>query len=321
MEQPPSKQLLERQRAFEEMLSRYRGDPARICWPNERRIAVIEEVDVARERVNAVCNRVALYEPMRTHEMHRLKNKLLEETLAFERFVQKERRVHEQSGADSGRVANADNVQDGEVAVDVVQIEADGYEEWAEQMENLSPTELAAGGVPTNRPPRSEVVVPKGYRAIDWSAQEPTALPINRAPLCARQPWSSQRADDSHSEDTPFVSSAVSPTGSHRAVGNRLLVLPISQPYQERANRVLPVQPYGGRLCFVCKAVDHWPHRCPGLLIMCLQARRAVINARGACNNCLRTGHITEKCPQPGCHRCQGALHNSILCRESPNNY
>lgn len=104
-------------------------------------------------------------------------------------------------------------------------------------------------------------------------------------------------------------------------------VQPTTTSARAHSRVATPEQGRTRRYCFACQRSDHhWPHRCQGLLYLCVPARRAVVNTRGACRNCLKTTHETEQClsvldgQKEGCHNCNGALHNSILCERSGQN-
>lgn len=70
--------------------------------------------------------------------------------------------------------------------------------------------------------------------------------------------------------------------------------------------------------CFVCLG-PHWPHKCQAFELLCVPARRALVQSKGVCMNCFRA-HATLDCKDSrgrqaqGCKDCKGELHNSLLC-------
>lgn len=104
-----------------------------------------------------------------------------------------------------------------------------------------------------------------------------------------------------------------------RTEGRRLVVTKAPSTKRETDN---------SRDCFAC-GQDHWVTNCRAFAELDLDSRWAVANVKYVCLHCFRKSHRTENClvwhdghpvRPSGCGRCNGELHNSLLCPNNPRN-
>lgn len=67
--------------------------------------------------------------------------------------------------------------------------------------------------------------------------------------------------------------------------------------------------------CPLCQA-DHGLFKCEKFLKMKLNSRSEFVRGNMLCQICLRSGHVSEKCPKPqyACKKCPGESHNTLVC-------
>lgn len=110
-------------------------------------------------------------------------------------------------------------------------------------------------------------------------------------------------------------SAVTQPSATGTGQAQAILVQPMRRTFIERP----PARAATAGDCFVCNGTDHFPHRCPGFLIISRRAREAVVTEFNACANCLRTDHTAVDCERSGCWHCNEP-HNSLLCPRGPRN-
>ncbi len=72
--------------------------------------------------------------------------------------------------------------------------------------------------------------------------------------------------------------------------------------------------------CILCCSKGHAIEECQVFLTMPIKTRRSYIGARGACYNCMRTGHLSGQCHRPlGCDQCQTKHHRLLHAHSSRN--
>lgn len=65
--------------------------------------------------------------------------------------------------------------------------------------------------------------------------------------------------------------------------------------------------------CRICQK-PHQLFECQAFKELSINGRKDYINRISGCENCLKNGHDKKDCFQHGCPRCNGDLHNSLLC-------
>ena len=88
------------------------------------------------------------------------------------------------------------------------------------------------------------------------------------------------------------------------------------QPTSASERKVIPRPSYAARpenTCLACKRETHPIHTCPKFQGMSCDERWAIVKANGLCLNCLRGGHMANKCRVPQtCRKCRKPRHTLL---------
>lgn len=142
------------------------------------------------------------------------------------------------------------------------------------------------------------------------------------------QPGTSSQRDDNRRPEEP---TAMAPSRDDDDATNRRqperLASVVVQPRSSEARRSSAT---GGEKerkqwhvmpCLACGDNGHGATKCEAFRKLRYLAKWAIVNASGACPNCVRLGHSANECGRingqmyaRGCPRCNGALHNSVMC-------
>lgn len=274
---------------YKKLLRKYRIHPMLIKWPVAEIVRRVKILRAECEKIKDICEQIVLGNSDERIPMRAVMLKETEKIMAFERWVYEQQAQHRARLAKGGRPPHDSESEDDELdRYEVV----DGFEYVPPRQQKIEGT-LESNGEDASAAPAQE--------QESWDDEDGA---IGGVPA---------KRDESPTKRKRVQSAVVVPRAEVSEPPRRLVVLPMAHRVQHREGA-------SEHRCFVCESNGHWPHRCPGMQIICRQARTAIMRSRGACLNCFRLGHKEDECLAEPCFRCPGIRHNSLLCPKSPAN-